>query len=58
MQIVLNIVPVTAKKSIEPRLSKNGLFGIRKPASNMMGGSMQKKKISGDTGDRTFAFVK
>ena len=57
MQTVLKIVPMTAKSRIVPRWSKNGLFGIKKPASNMMGGNIQKKKMVDDSGDNTVVFV-
>jgi hypothetical protein len=48
---------MTAKRRIVPRWSKNGLFGIKKPASNMIGGNIQKKKMVDDSGDKTVVFV-
>lgn len=57
MQRVLNIVPTTANNRIVPRWSKKGRFGIKYPASKMMGGSMQKKKTPGERGDKTVVLV-
>lgn len=57
MQHVLKMVPITAKRRIVPRWSKKGLLGMKKPASNMMGGSIQKKKMVDDSGDNTVVFV-
>ena len=50
---VLKIVPTTAKSRIVPKWSKNGLLGMKKPASNIMGGNMQKKNTVGERGERT-----
>lgn len=47
---VLNTVPTTAKSKIVPRWSKNNLFGIKYPASRMIGGSIYKKNVSGVKG--------
>lgn len=37
---ILNIVPITAINNIVPILSKNNLFGMKYPASRMIGGNM------------------
>ena len=44
---MLKIVPTTAINNIVPSWSKNNLFGIKYPASPMIGGSRKRKKMSG-----------
>lgn len=48
---ILKIVPTTAISRIVPRLSKNMRFGIKYPASNIIGGSMYRKNVFGVNGD-------
>lgn len=54
---VLKIVPMTANSKIVPKWSKNRRLGIKYPASNIMGGSMYKKNVSGVRGDTCTLFV-
>ena len=51
------MVPTTAKKVMVPILSKNVRFGMKKPESKIIGGSMQKKKMVDERGDNTEVFV-
>lgn len=48
---MLNIVPTTAISRIVPRLSKNNRFGMKYPASRIIGGSIYRKKVFGVSGD-------
>lgn len=57
MQMALNIVPTTAKRRIVPKWSKKSRLGMKYPASNIMGGNIQKKKMVDDRGDNTGVFV-
>ncbi len=57
MQTALKMVPTTAKNKIVPILSKKVRLGIKNPASRIMGGSIQKKKMVPDRGDKTEVFV-
>lgn len=48
---ILNIVPTTAINKIVPKLSKNRRFGMKYPASKIIGGSMYRKNVLGVSGD-------
>jgi hypothetical protein len=58
MVSMLNIVPTTAMSRIVPRWSKNNRFGIKYPASRIMGGSMKRKKVSGVSVVGTLSLVR
>lgn len=48
---VFQIVPITANRRMVPRLLKKSRFGIKYPASKIMGGSIKWKKVLGVSGD-------
>lgn len=48
---MLNIVPTTAINNIVPKWSKNNRFGMKYPASNIIGGNIYKKNVCGVNGE-------